>query len=379
MTSIFTYQPFKALYGTAALGFELARLPLWLIKYFTAYGRQHPEWTFKQALGVRIFFSAVYHLAVLQVKTPLLLTPGKEKERFIVINTAADKYYKGPLAPTEHVKPISIGGSWYPAPLTASSDQSSITVVLHIHGGAFVLGDGRTKTTGFFANKLLKDVGVTHVFVPQYRLASLPPSKTSNPFPAALQDSLTSYLYLVNELKISPSNIILSGDSAGANAAMSILRYIKEYGDELAIPAPAAALLWSPWVEPANTIHNTLANNPNYGTDYVSFPFTAWGSHAYAGFAGPSILASPYIGHKGKNKAFKTEVPLWVNVGGGEVLYFDGVEWAENMKEVGNNVTLDVTPNVPHDIMLVGPDVGFAKEAAVTAKRAGEWLRSLKK
>ncbi len=243
---------------------------------------------------------------------------------------------------------------------------------MHIHGGAYVSGDGRTQASGYFAGLIQKHTGASHILIPQYRISSLPASKTSNPFPAALQDSLTSYLYLLNDLHIAPSNIIFSGDSAGGNAAISLLRYIVEFGSEIGLPNPSAALLWSPWIDPSDTSCSYVHNNPNYATDYISPSFTLWGSGAYAGLGGKETLSSPYVTHK--YQMFKTPVPIFVNTGGGEVLYFDDCEWAEKMKDAGNDVTLDVEKNVPHDILLVGNIIGFDKEANASAKRAGEWL-----
>lgn len=117
-----------------------------------------------------------------------------------------------------------------------------------------------------------------------------------------------------------------------------------------------------------------MHNNPNYATDYLSLPFTVWGSGAYAGSGGKAVLKSPYVTHK--NQTFKTPVPLFVNTGSAEILYFDDCEWAEKMKEAGNDVTLDVEKHVPHDVLLLGNILGFDKEATACAKRAGEWLIS---
>tara|TARA_R110002003_G_scaffold3_22_gene120 strand:- start:9794 stop:10921 length:1128 start_codon:yes stop_codon:yes gene_type:complete len=372
--ALLTYHPFKGVYALAALGFELVRLPIFLVKYLTSYGRQHPEWSFRQALTVRIFFSFVYHAANVQMGTPLPLTAGKEKERWTTFKPAKDEMYKGPLRSNPDVKPVEIGGTWYPAPLTQGSDKSNIRVILHIHGGAYVMADGRDANSGPFSGRLLKHATATHVFCPQYRLSTLPVSKTSNPFPAAIQDSLSSYLYLINDLKISPKHIILSGDSAGANAAIALLRYLADYGAELNIPNPAAALLWSPWVDPSDTSCSYVHNNANYHTDFLSPPFTQWGSKAYAGLPGLNTLSQPYV--NAKLKPFKTDVPIWVTTGGAEVLYFDDVEWYEKAKAAGNDVTLHVEPNVPHDILLVGDPMGFAKEATNSAKKAGEWLKN---
>jgi acetyl esterase/lipase len=68
-----------------------------------------------------------------------------------------------------------------------------------------------------------------------------------------------------------------------------------------------------------------------------------------------------------------------VNGGGGEILYFDIVEWAEKMKQAGNHVQLDIEEHVPHDLLLLGHILGFEQEAINMAKRAGEWLNEQKR
>ena len=65
----------------------------------------------------------------------------------------------------------------------------------------------------------------------EYRLTSNPHSKPINPFPAALIDAVAGYNYLVNVLGFEPANIIIEGDSAGANLALALTRYLVEnYG-----------------------------------------------------------------------------------------------------------------------------------------------------
>ncbi|KAI8931575.1 hypothetical protein NX059_011229 [Plenodomus lindquistii] len=375
--TILAQQPVKTIYLLGAVSFEIARLPLVLLKNLLSFGRAHPEWSFRQSLGLHAVGAFLRHAATTQLSTPLPLEPGGEGERFVTIRPANNDVYTGPLRSNSDVKPVEIGATWYPAPLTTGSTKTNVCVVLHIHGGAFVLGDGRTQGTGFMAQTILKHTPATHMFCPQYRLSTLPASKTSNPFPAALQDSLTAYLYLVNELKISPKDIIISGDSAGGNAAISILRYISEYGSDLGIPSPSAALLWSPWIDPADTSGSYVYDNDNYATDFLCTPFTVWGTSAYAGLAGVDNLNQPYVTHK--NRTFRTETPLFVNTGGCEVLYGDDVEWAGNMEKAGNNVKLDVEKTAPHDIISLGNIIGFGTEASNCAKRAGEWLKEVRR
>lgn len=382
--SIVTHQPFKALYALYALTFSLLRLPLWLLKFLIPTLRQHPKWSFRQALSVRLITTAVHHFAVLQLETPTPLTPGKEKERFVVVQPAEEGMYVGPMRRDPDVCEGEVGGTWYPAPLTpegvlAGKGDGRVSVVLHLHGGAYVIGDGRTQATGYLARKLLRHTGASHVFAPQYRLSRLPASKSSNPFPAALQDALTAYLYLRNEVGLRNEDIVLSGDSAGANCAIGLLRYCEEFGGSIGLEGPwfRAVLLWSPWIQPRESVHEAqLLSNKNYGTDFLSSSFTRWGAWALAGLGGEKVLESEYVSFKGK--PFRTEVPIWVTTGGAEVLFSDDVEWAEEMRKVGNRVELDVEETAPHDVCYVGGNIGFDAEATACAKRAGEWLKGVR-
>ena len=87
------------------------------------------------------------------------------------------------------------------------------------------------------------------------------------------------------------------------------------------------------------------------------------------------MLSNLYVNHQ--NRVFKTPVPLWVNTGDAEVLFFDDCEWAEKMREAGNHVTLDVEKKAPHDVMMIANLLGFHAEAKACAKRVGEWLTTM--
>ena len=132
--------------------------------------------------------------------------------------------------------------------------------------GAYVIGDGRQDDCGFAAKTLLQHTSATHVLCPQYRLASNPGGR----FPSQLQDAITSLLYLIEELKVPASQITLSGDSAGGNLCLALLRYIAD-NPKAAVPSPGCAFLWSPWVDPVFPPHVTSilriaqTNLANYG------------------------------------------------------------------------------------------------------------------
>jgi acetyl esterase/lipase len=369
MGGIVTYQPFKGLYALLAITFEAARFPWWMIFYLPKFTRPRPQWTHGQSVRMRLLKALLKHRSIVQFRTPLSLEAGTEADRFVVLKPAAASLYVGPAVdPKKEIQPVAIGSTWTPTPLTAQNAEGA-EVVLHYHGGAYVVGTGRDADTGFLTRTLIKHARVTHAFTPQYRLSS----NAGGRFPAALQDAITAYSHLIHDLGIPASKITISGDSAGGNLALTLLRYIALHGDEVSLPWPGCAWLWSPWVDVASAMDgkNILASQ-QYGTDYLVPAFGHWGSWAYCG---TQDSKNPFITHLGNPFACKS--PIFIQTGRAEVLYDDDTEIAKQFKSIASNtVELLVQQDVPHDIMLVGPVIGFTKEAADAAKVAGEFLRA---
>jgi acetyl esterase/lipase len=307
----------------------------------------------------------IYHVSLTETPSRLYLKPGAEKERFIMIQPAKEELYKG-VANSRLICPEPVGGTWFPSPFEAEPDGfANIDVILHLHGGAFVVGDGRTDYSGFQAGLLTKNLNAK-VFYLQYRLAG----DSHTQFPAALQDTISAYLYLLG-LRIPASNIILSGDSAGANLALALLRYIAD--NESALPWPATAWLWGPWVDLATSLElNKLKRIPNAATDIIPMEFLFWGARAYI----PESMdpSNPYLSPM--NHSFSCKTPMWIQVGNLEALRYDGVRLATNMKGVeGNKVELWEEEAVAHDIFLLGKLVGFEEAADKLVLRAMAFLK----
>jgi acetyl esterase/lipase len=266
------------------------------------------------------------------------------------------------------IQPVDIVSTWTPTPLTAKNSEGA-EVLLHYHGGAYVVGTGRDDDTGFLARTLIKHARVTHVFTPQYRLSSNPGGR----FPAALQDAITAYSHLIHDLGIPASKITISGDSAGGNLALTMLRYIAVHGTEVGLPWPGCVWLWSPWVDVTSAMDKkNMLTSQQYGTDYLVPVFGHWGSWAYCE---TQDSKNPFISHLGN--PFASKSPIFIQTGRAEVLYDDDAEIAKQFKSIkGNKVELLVQQDVPHDIILVGGLLGFAKPAAESAKVAGEFLRA---
>jgi acetyl esterase/lipase len=312
----------------------------------------------------------------------LNLKAGKLGDKWVVIDPikSPDDEYYGPFR-DNNVKPERIGGTWYPdAPFTASDGDS--LVVLSFHSGSFLWITGRPYDSGVTADLLNRKLGSkTHSLWIQYRLAG---GRAPTPYPGAMQDAITAYSYLVNDLKISPRRIVLAGDSSGATTAMALLRYlalINQDNDHVvqthlrASTPPRACLLFSPSVE--YTVEgdaHAMDEHRNASTDLCEGRMTAWGTCA---FAPPDKvrLDDPYLSPK--LHPFATPVPIFVQAGGAEVAIDSIRGFAEAMRQVsGNEVEYLEVPNVPHDIYGGGHVAGWKREQEDVVDAAAVFVRN---
>ena len=121
---------------------------------------------------------------------------------------------------------------------TPKSDPERI--LLYFHGGGFSFCSPESH---YSLVSYLADITEMTVFVPDYRLGP------ENMFPSQLEDGLNSYLFLLNDMKYSSSQIAIAGDSAGGNLALTTLLKLKEKDYEL----PACLALLSPWADPTSS------------------------------------------------------------------------------------------------------------------------------
>jgi len=189
-------------------------------------------------------------------------------------------------------------------------------------------------------------------------------------FPAALQDGLTAYSYVLTELGVAPQNVVLSGESAGSHLVLAMIRYLSGEGKG-ALPLPRAGLLWSPWV---NLVPNqlTLDEHPSAKTDYMLGSILEWGAER---FTPPGWdRGNPYLSPLGNE--FQSPVPLFIQTGTAEVLYADHVSFAKSMEEKGNEVELLEIKDAPHDTFGAGIFLGFIKEANDAAAQATRFVEN---
>ena len=365
----------KGLHGAACvllLALQVVSLIPLCVYYALPSSRPHRGYTLHQTLARKLMYDLMMLYTRLRWVTTLPLSPGGLGHRFVLIKPASrPDIYQGPLQdPTIH--PTTISGTWYPhAPDLSSlveTAQKPGKLLLHFHGGGYVIGSGRPLDSGYMAGVLNRHVAPIALFA-EYRLSCTSEGR----FPAALQDALTAYVFLLDK-GIRPENIILSGDSAGGHLVISLLRYLSEYMGPV-LPAPSRALLWSPWIDvQAGASAAAVAQRRNYRTDYLPAAFSEW---AVASFAPANAvdLASPYITLR--DEPFKTPTKLWVHVGSLEVLYDEVRDWTQNMIDAGCEVSLRVEDGAPHDIVESAYLNGFRAEAEAAARSAAMWSRNV--
>jgi monoterpene epsilon-lactone hydrolase len=132
------------------------------------------------------------------------------------------------------VREVTAGGvpaHWLAAPGTGTGQ-----VLLFLHGGGYELGSLRSDSE--LAARLGRASGMRVLF-PEYRLAP------EHPFPAAIDDVLAAWRWLLTGQDLSAGSIAVAGDSAGGGLTVALLVASRDAGEAL----PAAAALMSPTVD----------------------------------------------------------------------------------------------------------------------------------
>jgi epsilon-lactone hydrolase len=130
------------------------------------------------------------------------------------------------------VRPVNADGI---ASLLLAAELEEPPTILYLHGGGYMLGSafGYRPLAGALAA-----AAETGALVPEYRLAP------EHPFPAALEDSVRAYRWLLEQHE-SPAVVTVAGDSAGGGLVMSLLLTLRERG----VPLPGAVVLLCPGVD----------------------------------------------------------------------------------------------------------------------------------
>ena len=223
-------------------------------------------------------------------------------------------------------------------------------VVLYFHGGVYVMGDAA------LAADLASQVGRrTHAkaISVDYRLAP------EHPYPAAVDDALAAYEALLHD-GVAPGDIAFAGESAGGGLAIATLVNARDHG----LPLPAAALVMSPYVDltlAGATMETRREVDPLLSEEALRARIADYTSGHDAALG----LISPVFAD------LSGLPPLIIQAGTHEVLLDDAVRLARQAITADVEVTLDITPGVPHVFQAYH---AILDEGAAALDRAGQFL-----
>jgi salicylate hydroxylase len=164
------------------------------------------------------------------------------------------EFVRGRLRPAGMSEPAAgVDCDGRPALRVGTPAQDDAPVVLHLHGGGYVMGSAELSAP--LAGRLARAVGGWSL-VPDYRLAP------EHPFPAALDDVVAVYRWLAREYPQAP--ILVSGECAGGGLALSLAVALRDTGDA-ATRMPAGIHVVSPFCDLAlspEQVSATAGNDP---------------------------------------------------------------------------------------------------------------------
>lgn len=199
--------------------------------------------------------------------------------------------------------------------------------ILYCHGGGYSTGSclyARTLTS-----KLAMSTSMD-VFCFDYRLAP------EHPYPAAMEDAMAAWNYLML-LGYGAKDVIVAGDSAGGNMALSLVHKLK--ADERLLPRGLA--LMSPWTDltcEGESYATRAQIDPILDREYIDRMIQA--------YAEGKELHNPYISPL--FGSFEEFPPACIQAGDNEILLSDARLLYEKMRKAGVQVQMEVFEGMWH-------------------------------
>lgn len=224
-------------------------------------------------------------------------------------------------------------------------------VVLYLHGGAFCMGSTRSHrnlVAHICAQGRARALSLDYALAPEH------------PFPAALDDTLAAYRFLLAG-GLAPHRIAFAGDSAGGNLVLAALIMLRDAAE----PLPAAAVCLSPPTDFTGASESMVSRahlDPMVKLESV-IPLC----RAYAGnLPADDPRLSPLLAN------LAGLPPLLIQVGSHEILHDDSARFARKAREAGVDVTLEVGDQLWHVWQAAAP---YVPESAKAINSIGRFLR----
>lgn len=185
-------------------------------------------------------------------------------------------------------------------------------VILYCHGGGYNTGSFRYARS--ITNKLADSTSMD-ILSFDYRLAP------EHPWPSALEDALEVWDYLMYR-GYGARDVIVAGDSAGGNLALTLVLKLKEQGRIL----PRGLVLLSPWTDLTKSGKSYQSKgevDPILTEEYLDNAIMAYAQ----GEELQNPLVSPLFGN------FEGFPPTCIQVGSNELLLSDSIKLKKNLEK----------------------------------------------
>ena len=223
----------------------------------------------------------------------------------------------------KEIEIAGIHGEW----ISVNRAHMKKYIILYCHGGGYSTGSSiyaRTLTT-----KLATSTSMD-VICFDYRLAP------ENPYPAATEDALKVWDYLML-LGYGARDIIVAGDSAGGNLALSLGLKLKQENRLM----PRGFVLMSPWTDLtlSGKSHVSRASiDPVLDADYIQKMILNYAQEQNL----ENPLISPLFGN------YDGFPPTYIQVGDNEILLNDATMLHKKMMKANVSVKMDVFKGMWH-------------------------------
>jgi cation diffusion facilitator CzcD-associated flavoprotein CzcO/acetyl esterase/lipase len=231
----------------------------------------------------------------------------------------------------------SLGGM--PSDRIAAEGADDSRAVLHLHGGAYVLGSRRTHR-GMAAQIAIASGAAVHL--PDYRLGP------EHRHPAALEDAIAAYRDLLAS-GIDAKSIVIAGDSAGGGLAVALATRLRD-ADE---PPPGGLVILNGWLD-LTCSGASMSFNADRDVGLLR-DWTVHGGELYRGDTDPlDPELSPIRADLGRLP------PTYLQVGTHDLLLSDSEAFAERARAAGVDVGFTRFDGMWHDFQIAA---GLLREA----------------
>jgi acetyl esterase/lipase len=273
--------------------------------------------------------------------------PEGLRERRQRLDALGEHYSLPPDVRVETADANGVKAEW-----TSTKEADPHSVIMYLHGGGYIAGSLNSH------RHMVAQAGRearSQTMALDYRLAP------EHPFPAAVEDAVAGYRYLLSR-GFAAARIAIAGDSAGGGLTIALLVSLRDAG----LPLPACAWCVSPWVDLEGggaSMAGKASVDPMVQRVYL-IELAA----AYLGGADPRTpLAAPlYADLRGLP-------PMLIQVGSAETLLDDAIRLAGAAGAADVRVRLEVWPDMIHVWHLFYQQVTAGRRSLA---EAGAFIRS---